>query len=827
MKNYFLSLLLLVATFFTYAQQIQSPSEFLGYELGSRFSRHHQVVDYFKYVANSLSNVELEKYGETNEHRGLYLAILSSQENMDKLEEIRLNNLKKTGLIEGTSSDNSTAIVWLSYNVHGNESNSTEASMQTIYELVTNKKDWLKNTVVIIDPCINPDGRDRYVNWYNQVKNSPYNKSKLSKEHHEPWPGGRANHYLFDLNRDWAWATQIESQQRLIAYNQWMPQIHVDFHEQSYNNPYYFAPAVEPYHEIITDWQREFQVTIGKNHAKYFDKEGWLYFTKESFDLLYPSYGDTYPTYMGAIGMTYEQGGSGSAGLGIQTDKGYELTLKDRLTHHTVSGLSTVEISSINAEKLVTEFENYFNNTNGYTYQSFVMKNNNQDRTNKLMALLDKHEIMYGTPTSSSASGYSYKTQNQESLSLTEGDLVVSVNQPKGKMVKALFEPQTKLSDSLTYDITAWALPYAYGLDAVASKKLVGTKAYTNKTFTANTVDAKAIGYIAKWNSITDAAFLGKLLQQNIKVRLTERPFNLNGKTYKQGSLLVLKSDNEKDYANKLIEIADAHERTLDASYTGFVDKGYDFGSSSVKPINKQRVGILSGDKVSSLAFGEVWYFFEQDLKYPVTVLDTDYFSSVDLSELDVLILPNGSYSSMLKESKLKEVQTWVRNGGTLIAMERALSSLEGKKGFELKAKKAKKDSTKTNLTPYNQLERKNAENLITGSIFKNTVDTTHPLGFGYDNNYYTLKRSKNTFDYLKSGGNVTYTGKESKPLAGFTGSKTVKPQSEALLYGVQSMGGGKVVYMVENPLFRAFWENGKLFMANAVFMLNSNELTE
>lgn len=827
MQKTILAALLLLTIYGVQSQQIKSPSEFLGYELGSQFSRHHQVVDYYKYVSTTLNNVQLEKYGKTNENRDLYLAILSSQENMDNLENIRLNNLKKTGIIEGESSGESIAIVWLSYNVHGNESNSTEASMQTIYELVTTKKEWLKNTVVIIDPCINPDGRDRYVNWYNQVKSTPYNKAKLGKEHHEPWPGGRANHYLFDLNRDWAWATQKETQQRLVAYNKWMPQIHVDFHEQSYNNPYYFAPAVEPYHEIITDWQREFQVTIGKNHAKYFDKNGWLYFTKESFDLLYPSYGDTYPTYMGAIGMTYEQGGSGSAGLGIQTDKGYELTLKDRIAHHTTSGLSTVEISSIHAQKLVSEFENYFKTEEGHTYKSYVLKNNNQDKLNKLMALLDRHEIEYGTPTSSSASGYSYKTQNQANLSLTTKDLVVSVNQPKGKMVKALFEPKTKLSDSLTYDITAWAIPYAYGFESVASKKLVGSTYYKSEDVATNGIDSKAIGYVAKWNSIKDAEFLGDLLEENIRVRFTEKPFTLNGITYKEGTLLILKSDNKETYAKKTIEIATALNRNVTAVYTGFVDKGHDFGSSSIKPINKQRVGVVSGSGISSLAFGEVWYFFEQELKYPLTTIDSEYFKSVDLDKLDVLILPNGSYSKLLTESKLKEVQTWVKGGGTLIALERALKSLDGKKGFELKAKKEKKDTTTVNLTPYNKLERKSAKNLITGSIFNTKVDTSHPLAFGFGDSYYSLKRSKNTYNYLKSGGNVAYTLKNSRPLAGFTGSKTLKPQSEALLYGVQSMGSGKVVYMVDNPLFRAFWENGKLFMANALFMLNSNELTE
>ena len=320
-------------------QEIKSPEEFLGYEIGSRFTRHHKIIDYFKYVSNTLSNVSLEKYGETNEHRPLYVTYISSEENMNNLDNIRKANLSQAGIF-AEKSNNKKAIVWLSYNVHGNEASSSEASMLTLYELVTTKKAWLQNTVVIIDPCLNPDGRDRYVNWYNQVKSTPYDVLQDAKEHNEPWPGGRPNHYLFDLNRDWAWATQVESQQRIKIYNKWMPHIHVDFHEQGINSPYYFAPAAEPFHEVITDWQRDFQTQIGKNHAKYFDKEGWLYFTKESFDLLYPSYGDTYPTFMGAIGMTYEQAGHGRAGLAINTDEGEVLTLKARATHHNTTGLS-------------------------------------------------------------------------------------------------------------------------------------------------------------------------------------------------------------------------------------------------------------------------------------------------------------------------------------------------------------------------------------------------------------------------------------------------------------------------------------------------------
>ena len=343
--------------------QLKSPSAFLGYELGSSFTPHYKIVQYFQYVQQTLpQQVQLQEYGKTYEGRPLYLAFLSSNENMAKLEQIRINNLQLTGMETGQPNNKNTAIVWLSYNVHGNEASSSEAAMQTLFELLQpTASKWLNNTVVIIDPCLNPDGRDRYVNWFNSVVGKEANAATLAREHDEPWPGGRTNHYNFDLNRDWAWQVQTETQQRMLQYNRWMPQVHVDYHEQGYNEPYYFAPAAEPFHEAVTPWQRSFQTLIGKNNARYFDKNGWLYFTKERFDLFYPSYGDTYPTYNGSVGMTYEQGGHSRGGLAVLKDEGDVLTLKDRLLHHTTTGLSTIEITSANAEKVINEFKKYLN----------------------------------------------------------------------------------------------------------------------------------------------------------------------------------------------------------------------------------------------------------------------------------------------------------------------------------------------------------------------------------------------------------------------------------------------------------------------------------
>ncbi|WP_282080155.1 M14 family metallopeptidase [Aquimarina algiphila] len=813
-----------VTTCLTYSQnKLQSPAEFLGYEIGDQFTRHAEVINYFNHVADHSKMVTYHTYGKTNERRPLTYAIISSEENINNIENIRLDNLRNAGIAEGTASPQ-TAIVWLSYNVHGNEASSTEAAMQTIYELITKKTSWLQNTVVIIDPCINPDGRDRYANWYNQVKATPYNVDQLATEHNEPWPGGRPNHYLFDLNRDWAWATQVESQQRLKVYNTWMPHVHVDFHEQGINEPYYFAPAAEPFHEIITPWQRDFQTQIGKNHARYFDAEGWLFYTRERFDLLYPSYGDTYPTFMGAIGMTYEQAGHGRAGLGIQTDEGYILTLKDRALHHTTTGLSTVEIASKNVEKLTTEFKKFFENSN-LKYKSYVLTGK-ADKINALTNLLDKHEIKYGFSNTAKISGFNFKENKAGNIN-GNGALVVSVNQPKGKMVKVLFEPDAKLSNPLTYDITAWSIPHAYGLDAIASTSLIAANGNKKTTTINNTVSSSGAGYISKWNSIEDASFMADLLQHNIRVRFSEKDFTNGTESFKKGSLIITKSDNRKtkNYDQIVVDIANKHYRKLYTTPTSFSGNGVDFGSPEVKLINNQKIAVLKGDYTSSLSYGEIWHFFEQQLKFPITSIDTKYFKRIDLSKYDVLIMPNGYYNGYLDKTTLDKIKKWVRSGGKVIAIANAVSVFADKEGFDLKKNEASekdKDSI-GNLIPYDQRERKSVKDFITGSIFKTKVDPSHPMAFGYDDTYFSLKLGSNSYKFLKDGYNIAYI-EQPQSVSGFAGKDALKNLNNSLVFGESQIGSGSIIYMVDNPLFRSFWENGKLFFVNAIFFANNNK---
>ncbi|MGC4022519.1 MAG: M14 family metallopeptidase [Cyclobacteriaceae bacterium] len=821
--------------------KLQSPSEFLGYELGDRFTFHYRMVEYFKHIAEvAPTQVRLQQYGETYEHRPLIYAIISSSDNLKNIEAIRLDNLKRTGMLDGTPTTKN-AIVWLSYNVHGNEANSMEASMKTIYELVNPQnaktKEWLKNTVVIIDPCINPDGRDRYANFYNQVGGNPPNGDPQAREHREGWPSGRANHYLFDLNRDWAWITQTESQARIKVYNQWMPHVHVDFHEQGYNSPYYFAPAAEPFHEVISSWQREFQTTIGKNNAKYFDEQGWLYFTKERFDLFYPSYGDTYPVYNGAIGMTYEQGGGG-AGVTIITAEGDPLTLKDRLTHHFTTGMSTIEISSMNASKLNDEFEKFFkeNSTNPSSlYKSYVIKSeNNPDKIKKITDWMTAQNIQFGHASVGKATrGFDFSTQTTNNFNLTTEDIVFNVYQPKGRFITTIFEPQSKLSDSLTYDITAWNLFYSYGLKGFAlTEKIFVTKSYQAKPVTTDNLPSKPYAYIFKYQSLNDVELLAALLKKGMKVRSSKKHFTLGNQEFEPGTLIITRRNNESilDFDNSIQTIAKNLNRKIFAAATGFVDKGFDFGSGDVNYLKMPKVALLAGDQTSSLGYGEVWHFFEQQIHFQVTSIHTNYFKNIDLWKYNVLIVPDGNYR-LFDEALLSSIDRWVSDGGRLVLIGNATSSFADKKGFSLKEfvdddakKKSEKEDKelkdKEGPIKYADAERKELSNTISGAIYKVTLDKSHPLAFGLDDFYYSLRTGELHYSYLEHGWNVgTLKGKQ-KPLIGFAGNKINKKLENTLVFGVEDKGKGQVVYFIDNPMFRCFWENGKLLFANSVFMV-------
>ncbi|MCB0525103.1 MAG: zinc carboxypeptidase [Lewinellaceae bacterium] len=822
---------LMLGTITAQTQPAKSPNEFLPYKLGDKFTPHHLLNSYFEYLASvSGSTMRLEKYGFTYEDRPLQIAIISSPENISRLEEIRTNNLNLAGLGKGSGSEKDPiAIVWISMSVHGNEPSGSEASMLLAYDLATqtnpNIKQYLKNTVVILDPSLNPDGYDRYTHWNRGVSNLEKNTKSESRQHREPWPGGRVNHYYFDLNRDWAWATQQESRQRLIAYHRWLPHVHPDIHEQGVNDPYYFAPAAEPMHELITDWQKDFQTEIGENNARHFDNNGWLYFTKEIFDLFYPSYGDTYPTFNGAIGMTYEQAGGPYGGRAIEMLNGDTLTLENRIKHHYTTCLSTIEVSSKKAAEIVEKFKDYYATTSAKPqgrYKAFVIREvNDQNKVNKLCVLLDRHHIEYGRVGAglSGVKAFDYSSGKEIRASINPNDLVISAYQPHSVLVQALFEPEPILLDSLTYDITAWALPFAHGLDAYALTERLDPKLPRNTYIAPETrITASPYTWCIHRSSIAELKLISSLMLQGVKVRTAMLPFDLADQHFREGSFVINRADNrtmQYTLDNLIIEEAKAANVKLHPIFSGYSMKGSDLGSENFRLLNTPDVAMVYGDDVDKNAYGYAWYFFEQDLGFPFSAIRIDQVNGNDLDAFNTLILPDGKYK--FTDAELEHVKDWVQNGGHLIAMEGAIKPFQDQSGFDVKLKESPKRDSSSHRLAFGSRQRDGLSDGIPGAIIQTKVDHTHPLGFGLPDIYYSLKTSPDIYQ-IPEDSDTPIQINSGFTSFGFIGSR-VKPQlTDTPVVTFQKKGSGYMVFFMDNPIFRGFWEEGKILFGNALF---------
>ncbi len=703
--------------------------------------------------------------------------------------------------------------------------------MAVLYDLVSGSgqaDEWLANTVVILDPCLNPDGYVRFSQWSNRVTSSPPNPNPASREHQEAWPSGRSNHYQFDLNRDWAWLTQQESRARIAFYLQWMPQVHADIHEFTGQAPYYFPPAAKPYHPALTSWQVEFQEKVGRNHARYFDAAGWGYFTRERYDLFYPSYGDTYPAYSGAIGMTYEQGGGGFANVAVLRENGDTLTLADRIEHHRVASLSTVEVSAQHAADLVRAFEAYYRpgeqGAAGAPVQYVISSSNPAAKLDAMTDLLDKHRITYGQAASAQKGlkGFGYRSGSEMTFDVAAGDLVISTAQPRGVLVRVLFEPEPELEDSLTYDITAWSLPMAYGLDAYVTDAAIAQATWMNERRVAARVDRSPYAFAIPWGSLAVARAVAGLMQEGVVGRYALESFSSAGVSYPAGTVLILKADNRHvDGLDDVVrEVLGEEGMQAGELFSGFMDQGKDLGSYSYPLLRAPSVMTLAGPSVSTYNMGEIWHFFEEELAYPVDIVMLDDLDGVSLDAYNVIVLPEGYYS--LSSSFSERLGEWVADGGTLIALGSANQKLAGRAGFDLKyqrdtqADSLRREEVAHYPDEFGSDDRQAISDDIPGAIFRTAQDSTHPLSFGLGTPYFTLKTSPSAYARLPRG-NALWLD-DAPTHYGFAGYRARQAIRNTLVAGRQAKGGGQVIYLVDNPLFRSFWYEGKVLFANALF---------
>jgi hypothetical protein len=544
--------------------------------------------------------------------------------------------------------------------------------------------------------------------------------------------------------------------------------------------------------------------------------------------------------YNGAIGMTIEQGGGGRAGIGGYNAIGDTVTLSSRIAGHYTAALSAVEMTSQHSARLLSEFERYFK-TNSTApkgmYKSFVIKGeSNPAQVAKLLELLDKNGIQYGKATAKTGlKGFDYQSgKTAVPFATSDKDIVISAYQPKSVLTQVLFEPNPALHDSITYDITSWAMPYAYGLKAFALDTRLDPSGSYEKPAAAPTkaVTGTPVAYLAPWQGTRDAAFLAALLNQKIRVRYAEYPFTVEGKSYPAGTLMITKGGNEwvANFAQTVQETAAAHGITLNTTQTGYVEQGKDFGSPTVRVIQAPKVALVGGNGTSSLNFGEVWHFFEKDLNYPLSSLDATSMGNADLSKYDVIILPS-VFGSALNANAQTKLNDWVKAGGKVIAIDGSVNLFANKEGFKLKtfdteeekkaAEKASQElAKKERLEPYTEGERLEIAGGTAGAIYEIKMDETHPLGYGTGGKYYTLKNNSSRFAFLNGGANAGIIASNDAYRTGFIGYKIKSQMGQSLVIGAESQGRGQVVYFVDNPIFRGFWESGKLVLSNAIFLV-------
>lgn len=831
MRNIIMAAALVVSAFVT--AQPKSPAQVIpGY--GKQVSFYHDLERYFTHLSENSAAIIHQKYGQTSQGRNLNAYIISDPQNIKDIESLRLGHLAKAGFSENAGPARDIAVVWLSFNVHGNEPGAAESAMNVAYELVRPDnpaaKEWLKEVVVILDPCLNPDGYARYGNWLRDVSGRDIHPGSSDREHMEPWPGGRQNHYAYDLNRDWAWQTQAESRQRMDLYNNWMPMVHVDVHEMGYNEPYFFPPAAAPFHDFITSGQRDFHNAIGEATSKKFEAKGWSYYTRERFDLFYPSYGDTYPSFNGAVGMTYEQGGIG-AGRAILMKNGQLLTLQDRINHHTTAVLAAVETAVWQKSKLIASFRQYFKDSRESPkgkYRTYVVKSSG--KTRQLAELLRLNRIAFAyADESKKLRGYNYQTDRDKEFILEPNDLVVNAAQNKGVLAQILFEPAQRLTDSLSYDITAWALPHAYGIESYALKNELTVKTKKEPSLKGALEYDRAYAYYVPWNSRESAKTLALLYRNNIKVRSARKASLFRGIKVSPGDLVILAADNShvgafKEVMEVLLDGNPGHEMLE----SGYAVSGADLGGEYYALLKAPKVLILAGKGVSATDFGQAWFYMDQVIDYASSVVDVADFGRVKLSEYTTLILPDGWYE--LPETQRKKIDDFVEDGGKVIAMAGALNLFEDRAGYSLtkyatdESKNQEKEQQEKQLLEARYLDYANSERRaisgsVPGAIVENVIDKTHPLAYGLGNTYYSLKTNDMRFQLLKDAWNVAYVPAGYKNF-GFIG-QSLKPKLEnTVTFAVQQKGDGKIIYMVDNPLFRGFWENGILLFSNALFLV-------
>ncbi|MCP4568589.1 MAG: hypothetical protein GY841_13510 [FCB group bacterium] len=848
----------------TYDPSIPTPESVIGHKVGEYYTDYHMVINYIKALEDATGRVKVFKYGQTDERRGLYLVAVSSPENMNRLEEIRssvarLTDPRKISDAEAQEiTQNSPAIGWMNFGTDGNENAASEASMQLAYQLAAGQDELTssicENVVVIINPCLSPDAYQRYVTWIKSVTVGKHGSpSPDAVSHQREWlMNTNQNHYSIDVNRD-AFALSIDvTRQAAKALRHWNPQVWVDNHGTP--DTYFFAPPVTPVNENYPPSTLKWLNEIGKNNASYFDKYGWTFMKDETFDMYYPGYFDSYPSFNGAIGTTYETDGGGNKGMVYELTDGSYTTLRDGIHHHFTSNMATLEVLSINRQGILNDF--YMFRKSGMeevaseNVKRYILPpGKDAGRLNALVGLMQEHgiEVYRSDADFESRRSQTYFDRASKRRTFPEGSYVIPAAQPQKRLLKVLFEPDPKLEDKFLrivaevekrneklgtavqkerhgfYDVTSWALPLTYGVDAAFTEDdgMDNLSPVTEKPEMKGSVIGGKAGYAYLIGMQTDDGIkaAARLMQKGFKVALAKKPFTNSGIDFMKGTFVIRVQRNKETLHECVNHVAEATGAKIYAVNSAWGDKGISLGSRNVVDLVKPNILVLTNSPVSSTGYGAVWHLLEERFGINFTAVRADMFVRVDLAKYTAIVFPDGSSSGLaqyLGKRGAEKLKQWIGNGGTFVG-------LKGGAQFAVEHLEDVTDVKVLRKIPSGDEEKEGVPvRIIPGSIFKADINSDYYLGMSYNGSLAVQFRTQNYLSTTKKGVNVV-TVQENAHIMGYTW-----PETEEQIAGKPYMmdipfGRGHAILFAEDPTFRNYWRGlDRLFLSSILLVSKS-----
>ncbi|TWX71419.1 hypothetical protein ESZ39_09425 [Colwellia sp. C1TZA3] len=805
-----------------YSEKVPTPESALGFGIGERHPRHDQVVNYLQQVAASSSRLQIEEMGRTTQFRSQVLLTISSPENLNNLEQI----LARRSDIAASAKD--PVVVWLGYSVHGDEISGTNAAMVVAYHLAASQDkavaDMLNDTIIVIEPSINPDGMDRFVNWVTTHRGVTENPDPNHIEHHQPWHTGRTNHFGFDLNRDWLLLSQKESQNRLPYFHQYQPNVLGDFHEMGANSSYFFQPGIPTRtHPLTPAKNTELTQLLATYHAKALDAKDRLYYSEESFDDFYYGKGSTYPDINGGIGILFEQ--ASSRGLQQATVNGL-LTFEYGIQNHVLTSLSTIEGAWKNQAKFKAYRKNFYQsaqkqasdeNFNGYIFT----ETKDHYRLQTFLNKLQQHQIkVYPLKQDYKINDLNY---------LAEYSYYIPLEQPQYRVIQALFNQQQSFQDNTFYDVSGWTLPLAMNIKFAPIGRTWGLKTeekpWQPSVLKLAEVSNSAYAYVFEWHDFLAPKLLNKITNANIKAKVATKTFSatVNGevKTFNQGTIIIPAGTQQvENWRSILTDFAAKSQIALNALETGLTTKGIDIGSSSFRPVSAPKVLLVGGKGVSQYEAGEMLYYLDSLLEIPVTVVEMQRLANVNLADYSHIMMVDGRYAAV--DSKLQsKLTSWLTNGGVLFGQKRAarwFSEIELLK-IDFVSKAHIDQLFDTVKLTYGDKEQLAGRKRIAGAIFQAELDTSHPLAYGYQNSKLPVFRNSTVIMEQTSQPFISVAKYSKVPLlSGYTDKNLVNRLANNPTLVAHNVGKGRIIASTDNLAFRGYFLGSMKIIANSLF---------